>query len=94
MQKEPQLTYSEAMAQADREARSTVVAAFTVTVFFWAAVGIFSTQGASFVALPLWFWISCIGGYVVSVLAVMALVRFGMKNFDLEVACRTTRKEE
>jgi len=34
--------------------------------------------------IPLWFWLSCIGGYLLSVIVVIVLVRFGCKNFDLQ----------
>ena len=34
--------------------------------------------------MPLWFTISCIGGYILSVVGVIILVRFFMYNFDLD----------
>ena len=78
------LSYHEKPAQADREARLTLWAACFVTILFWLAI--FLTQDAlvAWFGIPLWFWLSCIGGYLLSVLVVIVLVRFGCKNFDLQ----------
>ena len=78
------LSYHEKLAQADREARLTLLAACFVTILFWLAIFLAQDALVAWFGIPLWFWLSCIGGYLLSVIAVIVLVRFGCKNFDLQ----------
>ena len=86
-------SYYEKLAQADREAFWTVMAAFLVTVFFWSVIDWTKESLIFWFGLPLWFWLSCIGGYILSVVVVILLVKYGFKNFDLDLEAKD-RKEK
>lgn len=78
------LTYHEKLRQADKEAAYTLAFSALVTAFFWISIFLTSDTLLVFFGLPLWFWLSCIGGYVFSIVAVLLLIRLCFKNFDLE----------
>lgn len=78
------LTYYEKLHQADKEAAYTLVFSVLVTAFFWFSIFLTSDILLAFFGLPLWFWLSCIGGYLFSIVAVLLLIRLCFKNFDLE----------
>lgn len=78
------LTYHEKLRQADKEAAYTLAFSALVTAFFWLSIFLTSNSLLAFFGLPLWFWLSCIGGYLFSILIVLLLVRLFFKNFDLE----------
>ncbi len=61
-----------------------IIAALIITVFFWGSIYLFKDSPAELLALPLWFVISCIGGYLLSIAAVWVLVRRFMRNFSLD----------
>lgn len=70
--------------QMDKEALSTFITALVITVYFWLTVFLFKDDlSVTLFSMPLWFSLSCIGGYIVSVIAVIILVRKFMKNFSL-----------
>lgn len=77
------ISYHDKLAQADREAAMTLVAALLVTAFFWLVIYFTKESQIFCFGLPLWFWLSCIGGYFLSIIAVVILVKCGFKNFDL-----------
>ncbi len=79
------LSYAAKFAQMDREAAATLTAAIAVTAFFWLAIFFLGDDPlATLFSMPLWFVVSCIGGYLISVLAVIVLIRCCLKNFDLD----------
>ena len=70
--------------QMDKEAFSTFITAVIITVYFWFTVFIFKDDiSLTLFSMPIWFVLSCIGGYILSVIAVIVLVRKFMKNFSL-----------
>lgn len=79
------LTYKEKFVQMDKEARAVLVAALALFLYFWLTIFLFQDRLdlGVIAGLPLWFTLSCLGGYVLSVIVVFVLVRFFMKNFDL-----------
>ncbi|MGN0908768.1 MAG: YhdT family protein [Succinivibrio sp.] len=80
---EKELGYSQKFAAMDREALATVILAVALTVFFWGAVFLLKDRPEFVASMPLWFVVSCIGGYLLSVAGVMVLVRFFMTDFSL-----------
>ena len=76
-------TYKEAIEQSHREALYTVGAALLLFLFFWGVL--FLTQDAAYSCwgLPLWFWLSCIGGCLLFVLVVWLLVNYCLRNFTV-----------
>lgn len=69
--------------QLDKEAIYTLGAAILITVVFWLAIFFTKDSSTSIFNMPLWFVLSCLGGYVLSVVVVIALVKLGMKNMPL-----------
>ncbi|WP_281757866.1 YhdT family protein [Succinatimonas hippei] len=70
--------------QMDKEALSTLITAAIITVYFWLTILIFKDDiSLTLFSMPLWFVLSCIGGYLLSIVAVIILVRKFMKNFSL-----------
>ena len=76
--------YKEAVRQSHREAFYTLVAALFLFVFFWASIYLCADSDVFFWGLPLWFWLSCVGGYVLSVVVVAILVKFFTRHFSLD----------
>ena len=64
-------TYDEALRICGREAAVTFIAALGLFAFFW--------------GLPLWFWVAVCGGYVLSVLVVMFIVKRYFKAMPLDM---------
>lgn len=77
-------SYKERFVQMDREALSTVIASLVITLYFWLSIWLFKDSAVTLLSLPLWFMLSCIGGYILSIIAVFVLVRRCMKNFPLD----------
>ena len=77
------LSYREKFAAMDREALATVVLAVLLTLFFWGAVFLLKDSAVFVASMPLWFVVSCIGGYLLSVAGVIVLVRRFMTDFSL-----------
>ena len=77
-------TYKEAIEQSHREALYTVGAALLLFLFFWGVLFLTQDSAYSWWGLPLWFWLSCIGGYLLSVLVVWLLVKYFLRNFNLD----------
>lgn len=68
----------------DREALSTLLAAVVITLYFWLSIYFFHDSAVMLFSLPLWFMLSCIGGYLLSIIAVFILTRRFMRNFPLD----------
>lgn len=77
-------SYKERFVQMDKEALATVIASAAVTLYFWLSILQFRDSAVTVLFLPLWFMLSCIGGYLLSIIAVFILVRRCMKNFPLD----------
>ena len=81
-----QQQYAAQFVQLDREAWYTLVAALLTTVLFWGAIALTHDSVITVGYLPLWFALSCLGGYVFSVMIVVALVKWCLKPCRLKVA--------
>lgn len=68
----------------DREAMATLVLAIVITAFFWGAIFLLKDTGLMLFSMPMWFMVSCIGGYLLSVGGVIWLVRKVMVDFPLD----------
>lgn len=80
-----QAQYAAQFAQLDREAWYTLGAALLTTVVFWGAIFLTHDSALTVGYMPLWFVLSCLGGYVFSVVIVIALVKFCLKPCQLKV---------
>ncbi len=78
--------YEAALLAASREARATLAVSIVIFAFFWLMIALFGESQAAFWGMPLWFWLSCIGGYVLSVLGVIWLTRHVFVDVDFSVA--------
>lgn len=78
--------YAAQLQQLDREALFTFGAALLVTLVFWFSIYCTHDSSLQFLSLPLWFVLSCIGGYLFSVVVVVGLTRFLLKPCELNVA--------
>ena len=78
------MDYKKKHALMRREARATLVAAFVVMIFWWAAG--FGLQHAAFTIfhLPAWFVVACFGSWLLAVLLVIFLITRVFTNFSLE----------
>ena len=75
----------EVFRQMDKEALRTFITAIIITAYFWLTIFLFKDDiDVTVFAIPLWFTLSCIGGYLLSVIAVIVLVSQFMKNFSLK----------
>ena len=81
-----QQQYAAQFVQLDREAWYTLGAALITTVLFWATIALTHDILITVGYLPLWFALSCLGGYVFSVVIVVALVKWCLKPCRLKVA--------
>lgn len=77
------LTYRDKFVEMDREAQATFVCALLITLIFWMAICCFGDSDLTVLSLPLWFVLSCIGGYILSIVGVLVLIKVYFVNFDL-----------
>lgn len=68
----------------NREARATLICALLLCGFFWAALLLLKDRTELVFSFPLWFVISCLGGYALSVVATFILVKKFMVDFPLD----------
>lgn len=80
-----QAEYAKTFAQLDKEALATFISALIVTIVFWLAIYLTHDLYVFVFAMPLWFVLSCIGGYIFSVICVVILVKFFMQKINLNV---------
>ena len=78
-------TYDEALRICGREAAVTFIAALGLFAFFWGSIALFKDVHERFWGLPLWFWVAVCGGYVLSVLVVMFIVKRYFKAMPLDM---------
>lgn len=77
-------SYKKKMIQANKEAKYTIITSLVIFVYFWSCIIIFKDSLDLFIFyMPLWFVLSVIGGYILSCIAVILLVKKLLKNFDL-----------
>ena len=81
-----QAQYAAQFVQLDREAWYTLGAAVITTVLFWGAIALTHDSLITVGYLPLWFALSCLGGYLFSVLIVVMLVKWLLRPCRLQVA--------
>lgn len=77
-------SYKDKFIQMDKEAKATFVLAIVITLFFWLSIFLLQNLTTTLFLMPLWFVVSCIGGYLLSVIGVIILIKFFMKNFSLD----------
>ncbi len=87
---EPIVDYDEALRATHREAAATLVAALSVALFFWGAVGLLRDVPGTIGGLPLWFWWAVPGGYLASIAGVVFLIRRVFRNFSLDLTPDST----
>lgn len=78
------LTYKEKFEIMDREALATLACAIVITALFWLAILLLKDSRETFFMMPLWFAVSCLGGYLLSIAGVILIVKLWFKDFDLE----------
>ncbi len=78
------LSKKEKFKQMDKEAWATLMIAIVIFIYFWLSIFLFKNTIVYVFYMPLWFVLSCIGGYLLSCILVIILVKFFMKNFSLE----------
>lgn len=77
--------YDDALRQTAREAKATILCAVAIACFFGAAIFCLKDAGLGPAGLPLWFWWAVAGGYVLSVLGVILLVKCVFRDFSLDL---------
>lgn len=80
-----QARYAAMFKQLDAEAFYTLFAAILITLVFWLAIYLTHESSVSFWHMPLWFVLSCIGGYILSVVVVVVLVKCFLKDMPLHL---------
>ena len=80
-----QARYAAMFKQLDAEALYTLLAAILITLVFWLAIYLTHESSVSFWHMPLWFVLSCLGGYVLSVVVVVVLVNCFLKDMPLHL---------
>ena len=80
------LAYKDKFVQMNKEAKATLIASLIIFAYFWLTIFLFqdNLEFGVILGLPLWFTLSCIGGYLLSIIVVLVLVKFFMANFDLD----------
>lgn len=76
--------YDAALCACGREAAATLAAALLLLLFFWAAVFLLKDSAAVVFGMPLWFAAAVPGGFLLSVLAALALARFVDRGPDFD----------
>ena len=87
------LSYSQALAEANRQAVYSVLAAVLITGFFWGSVYFTYESLLNWWGLPFWFWLSCVVGYFFSIVVVYILVKFFFRPIDLNCVEENTDRE-
>ena len=77
------LSYREKFVVMDREALATFLCAVFITIVFWGAILFLGDSETFLLNFPLWFVISCLGGYLLSILGVIVLLKYFFVNFEL-----------
>lgn len=80
------VNYAAKFKQMDKEAIATFGTALLVTIVFWLAIALTHDIQANLLFMPLWFVLSCIGGYLFSIVVVLVLVKKIMRNLELKVS--------
>ncbi len=77
--------YDDALRQTTREAKATLLAAVGIALFFWAAIFLLEDAGLGPAGFPVWFWWAVAGGFVLSCVVVVWLVKCVFRNFSLDL---------
>lgn len=78
------MSYKEKFIQMNKEAKATWIVAFIIIAFWWVTGFGLADSTATILGMPLWFVLSCVGSWVLSVLLVVFLTKFVFKDFDLD----------
>ncbi len=78
------LTYKEKFIRTDKEAKATFILALMIFIFFFASIFLSMETNIYILGMPLWFVLSCLVGYILSVVGVVVLVRHFMQDFSLD----------
>lgn len=79
-----EMSYEDALRTCDREALATMGVAIVLALFFWGAIALLGDSTEGWWGLPLWFWVACLGGYVLSVLLTYWLVKRVFREMDFD----------
>lgn len=82
--KNSKISYEKKFELMGKEALATIICASFITIAFWLAIWLLKDSHATLLKMPLWFTVSCIGGYLLSVAGVIVLVKYFMYNFSLD----------
>jgi uncharacterized membrane protein YhdT len=77
------MTYKEKFVQMNREAAATVIAVALIAVFWWVSAFVLEKADFTIFYMPLWFVVGCAGSIILSVCAVIFLVKKVYRNFKL-----------
>ncbi len=67
----------------NREAAATCIITAILIAFWWyGAFGI--DRSLTFLSMPLWFFISCVGTYLLAIIFVWLITKFVFIDFDLD----------
>lgn len=86
--------YAQMFKQLDYEAYATLITALLITMLFWLVIFLTNECGVNFLHMPLWFVLSCIGGYILSVISVIVLVKYFLKEMPLHPTSHTSPKDQ
>lgn len=91
---EASYTYDDALRITHREAKLTGWVAVIITLFFWGSLWLTKASELTWQGWPLWFLLSVVGGFILSVLAVVVLVKCTFKRFSLDLKPQDTPASE
>ena len=77
------MTYKEKFVQMNREAAATVIAVALIAVFWWVSAFVLEKADFTLFYMPGWFVVGCAGSVILSVCAVVFLVKKVYRNFKL-----------
>lgn len=84
--------YNRALRASHKEAAATLIAGAVTAAFFWAAIILLQDSEITVFSFPLWFIVSCVGGYLLSVVAVIYLVRRVFVDIDLDKTAQAMKE--
>ncbi len=85
------MTYQEKMDRTNKEAKATFFLSLIIFAFFALSILITKDLNIFVMGMPLWFVLSCLVGYLLSVVGVIVLVKYFMQNFSLDDESSTNK---
>lgn len=86
-----EMDYASALRTTEREAKLTLGLALKILLVFWLAIFLLKEVPIAFWGLPLWFWLSCVGGYLYASWGIWRLVRSHFVDVDLDRVAEAER---